>query len=207
MHSFAMSPAFRAMQAARATVARADGSAEAEQAPVELDQVYVEWADYVWRMLQRLGVMQPDLEDLCHDVFLVAHRRFGEFDGRVAVNAWLFGICLRVAANYRRRARVRQQHLGVASEEEAAQVRGPASVEPDQQLARRRAQERVQAVLESMDLTKRAVFLMYEIEGLGCQQIAEQLGVPVGTVYSRLHGARALFEKEAARLAGSEEAP
>lgn len=202
-----MSPAFRAMQAARATVARADGSAEAEQAPVELDQVYVEWADYVWRMLQRLGVMQPDLEDLCHDVFLVAHRRFGEFDGRVAVNAWLFGICLRVAANYRRRARVRQQHLGVASEEEAAQVRGPASVEPDQQLARRRAQERVQAVLESMDLTKRAVFLMYEIEGLGCQQIAEQLGVPVGTVYSRLHGARALFEKEAARLAGSEEAP
>lgn len=214
MHSLAMSPAFRAMQTARAAVAggaggagaardRADGEALPAQAPVELEQVYAEWADYVWRMLQRLGVKPPDLEDLCHDVFLVAHRRFGEFDGRVAVNAWLFGICLRIAANYRRRARVRQQHVGALSEDEAAQVRGPASAEPDQQLARRRAQERVQAVLEGMDLTKRAVFLMYEIEGLGCQQIAEQLGVPVGTVYSRLHAARTLFEKEAARLAGS----
>lgn len=205
MHSFAMSPAFRAMQTARATAAGADAAAVPAEASVELEQVYADWADYVWRMLQRLGVKQPDLEDLCHDVFLVAHRRFGEFDGRVGVNAWLFGICLRIAANYRRRARVRQQHLGVASEEETAQVHGPASAEPDQQLARRRAQERVQAVLEGMDLTKRAVFLMYEIEGLSCQQIADQLGVPVGTVYSRLHGARALFEKEAARLAGTGE--
>ncbi len=41
---------------------------------------------------------------------------------------------------------------------------------------------------------------MYEIEGLGCQQIAEQLGIPVGTVYSRLHAARGIFEKEAERF-------
>jgi len=200
-----MSPALRAMQTARAAAAGAAGAALPASGPAELTQVYAEWADYVWRMLQRLGVKRADLEDLCHDVFLVAHRRFGEFDGRVAVNAWLFGICLRVAANYRRRARVRQQHVSAALDDEVAQVRVPAAAEPDQQLARRRAQERVQAVLAGMDLSKRAVFLMYEIEGLGCQQIADQLGVPVGTVYSRLHGARALFEKEAARLAGPAE--
>ena len=200
-----MSPALRAVQAARAAAA-AEGTAVGPAASARLEQVYEQWADYVWRMLQRLGVRSADLEDLCHDVFLIAHRRFGEFHGRVAVNAWLFGICLRVSANYRRRARVRHAHIDAALEQEARHVRAPASAEPDQQLARRQAQARVQAVLESMDLSKRAVFLMYEIEGLGCQQIAEQLGVPVGTVYSRLHAARSLFEREAARLAGNLEA-
>jgi RNA polymerase sigma-70 factor (ECF subfamily) len=48
-----------------------------------------------------------------------------------------------------------------------------------------------------MDLTKRAVFLMFEIEGMSCQEIADQMGVPIGTIYSRLHGARAFFEREA----------
>lgn len=174
---------------------REPSSAEAAR----LGQVYEQWADYVWRMLQRLGVRRADLEDVCHDVFLVAHRRFHEFDGRVGVNAWLFGICLRLAANYRRRARHRHEHTSAALEDEAS-LRAPAGAEPDQQLARRQAQERVQAVLAGMDLTRRAVFLMYEIEGLSCQAIAEQLGVPVGTVYSRLHAARRFFEQEAQRL-------
>lgn len=207
VHSFAMSPAAGAMgptpgAAAVAGAARAGVGAR-------LEQVYAEWADYVWRMLQRLGVRRADLEDVCHDVFLVAHRRFAEFDGRVGVNAWLFGICLRTAANYRRRARVRHEHVSATLEDAASHLRAPASAEPDQQLARRQAQARVEAVLGAMDLTKRAVFLMYEIEGLGCQQIAEQLGVPVGTVYSRLHAARGFFEREAERLAGDppKEAP
>jgi RNA polymerase sigma-70 factor (ECF subfamily) len=176
------------------------GVAERGPEAARLDQVYEQWADYVWRMLQRLGVRRADLEDVCHDVFLVAHRRFAEFDGRVGVNAWLFGICLRLAANYRRRARNRRPHSSTALEDETAPLRAPASIEPDQQLARRQAQERVQAVLAQMDLTRRAVFLMYEIEGLSCQAIAEELGVPVGTVYSRLHAARRFFSAEAERL-------
>jgi len=199
VHSFAMSPAAGAMGPTRK--ASSPGVVPAPAAEQALSQVYADWADYVWRMLQRLGVRRADLEDVCHDVFLVAHRRFAEFDGRASMNAWLFGICLRLAANYRRRARVRHPHVSAAQEDDANNLRAPASAEPDQQLARRQAQVRVQAVLDAMDLTKRAVFLMYEIEGLPCQQIAEQLGVPVGTVYSRLHAARSLFEKEAERLA------
>src|SRR5947207_1849484 len=76
----------------------------------DLESVYDTWAHFVWLTLQRLGVRYADLEDVCHDVFLVAHRKFSEFDGRVKVNAWLFGICLRVAANYRRRARFRLEY-------------------------------------------------------------------------------------------------
>jgi RNA polymerase sigma-70 factor, ECF subfamily len=173
-------------------------AARAADVPEDLDVVYDKWADFVWLTLQRLGVRQADLEDLCHDVFLVAHRRFHEFDGRVQINAWLFGICLKTAANYRRRARFRMEYAAGSMNEEPATI-APASARPDDAFARREAGARALAILDRMDLTKRAVFLMFEIEGLSCQEIAEQMGVPIGTVYSRLHGARAFFEREAER--------
>jgi RNA polymerase sigma-70 factor (ECF subfamily) len=54
-------------------------------------------------------------------------------------------------------------------------------------------------MLDALDLDKRAVFVMFEIEGMGCEEIASVLGIPVGTVYSRLHVARRDFEKALAR--------
>jgi RNA polymerase sigma-70 factor (ECF subfamily) len=59
---------------------------------------------------------------------------------------------------------------------------------------------RVQRALDSMDLTHRAVFVLYELEGESCEQIAEMLDVPVGTVFSRLHTARKNFQKMHTRL-------
>jgi RNA polymerase sigma-70 factor (ECF subfamily) len=166
--------------------------------PADLETVYDAWAQFVWLTLQRLGVRHADLEDLCHDVFLVAHRKFHEFDGRAQIQAWLFGICLRVAANYRRRARFRiERTAGSMNQEGDPAVIAPSSTRPDEAFARHQAQALAQAILDRMDLTKRAVFLMFEIEGMSCQQIADQMGVPIGTVYSRLHGARAFFEREA----------
>ena len=60
---------------------------------------------FVWLSLQRLGVHPPDLEDVVQDVFLIVHRRLESYDRRSRVTTWLFGICMRVAANYRRRRR------------------------------------------------------------------------------------------------------
>ncbi len=175
------------------------------EAPADLESVYATCAKYVWVSLQRLGVRHADLEDLSHDVFLIAHRRFKEFSGTVKINSWLFGICLRVAANYRRRSRFRYEiAAGSMTQDDGIVSTAPAPDRPDQQALRREAERRAQAILDAMDLTKRAVFMMFEIEGLSCQAIAEQLGVPVGTVYSRLHGARTFFEKEAKRVAAEE---
>jgi RNA polymerase sigma-70 factor (ECF subfamily) len=168
------------------------------EAPADLESVYETSAGYVWVSLQRLGVRHADLEDLSHDVFLVAHRRFREFSGTVKINSWLFGICLRVAANYRRRARFRHELAGGAmTQEEGITALAPAAGRPDQQALQREAEQRAQSILDAMDLAKRAVFVMFELEDLSCQDIAAQLGVPIGTVYSRLHAARAFFERVA----------
>jgi RNA polymerase sigma-70 factor (ECF subfamily) len=158
----------------------------------------------VWVSLQRLGVRRADLDDVCHDVFIVVQRRLPEFDQRAKIQTWLFGICTRVAANYRRRAYIRYEELaGGTSEQDSLVVAGPESTRPDREVERNHSLSFAESILNRMSPVKRTVFVMFEVEGLNCPDIASELGLPVGTVYSRLHSARKFFLAESARLRSS----
>jgi len=178
-------------------LSRSISSSEPLERRLDLSTVYGERAEFVWLTLQRLGVRDADLEDLAHDVFLIAHRKLRSYDGTSRVTTWLFGICLRVAANYRRRAHVRlERPMGGAETYEAIADHR----QPEDLLGQREARARLTVVLDAMDLAKRAVFVMFEVEGLSCGEIAEHMGVPIGTVYSRLYAARRAFAGELAAL-------
>ena len=153
--------------------------------------IYEKHGRFVWLSLQRLGVRHADLDDLAHDVFVVAHRRLDSFDGSSRMTTWLFGICIRVAANYRRRRQNSSEiPTGVSGKN------SPATAVPvDELLVLRERRVLAETVLGQLVLGQRAVFVMYEIEALQCEEIAELLGLPIGTVYSRLHAARKRIEK------------
>jgi len=165
------------------------------RAPLSAAEVHAAHAEFVWRSLARLGVKDADLPDMLQEVFLVVHRRAHAFDGSSKLTSWLFGICLRVAAAYRRRAHRRYERPLEPAHIPAADEAGS----PEAMLQGRQARERLDALLDAMPLDKRAVFVMFEIDGMGCAEIAHELGVPVGTVHSRLHAARAVFAKALAR--------
>ncbi|MDX2018911.1 MAG: sigma-70 family RNA polymerase sigma factor [Deltaproteobacteria bacterium] len=154
--------------------------------PLSVDSIYDSHAHFVWLTLQRMGIWASDLEDACQDVFIVVHRRLHTYDRAAKLTAWLFGICLKVAAAYRRRAHRRQEQL--TSEEPPAVAHEGQS--PEARAAANQFRQRMQTWLDRLDLEHRAVFVMFEIDGLPCDEIASQLGIPVGTVYSRLHHAR-----------------
>jgi RNA polymerase sigma-70 factor, ECF subfamily len=163
--------------------------------------VYAEWARFVWLSLQRLGVRRADLDDVCHDVFIVVQRKLPEFDQRAKLQTWLFGICTRVSANYRRRAYIRYEDLaGGTSDQDSLVVAAPESKRPDHEVERQHSLSLAESILNRMSPVKRAVFVMFEVEGMNCPDIASELGLPVGTVYSRLHAARQFFLAESARL-------
>ncbi|MDI1429391.1 MULTISPECIES: RNA polymerase sigma factor [Polyangium] len=162
----------------------------------ELAAVHARHAEFVFACLQRLGVRGAALEDAHQEVFLVVHRRLASYDGRASMTAWLFGICRRVAAAHRRRAHVRHE-IPVDPEWDIEDI----DADPEQALARGQERREVERVLDMLDLDKRAVLVMYEIEGIECDRIAVLLGIPVGTVYSRLHAARRDFEKAMTRAA------
>ncbi len=151
-------------------------------------------SDYVWHTLRRLGIRERDLEDLVHDVFVVVHRHLGDFDPRRPVRPWLFGIAFRVAAGYRRLARTQREQV---SDHIEAIDPMPAA---DELVATKQAQAIVQEALEIIDLDRRAILLMYEFDGHSMPEIAQTLGIPLNTAYSRLRLARDQFAAACRRL-------
>jgi len=170
-------------------------SAEAD-ITLDVAQLHDEYAEFVWRNLQRLGVRPSELEDALQDVFMVVHRRLDSFDGSSKVSTWLFGISLRVASAYRKRAFLKHEQGSLEFYE--AVDENPLS-DPEEQAQRREAELQLQESLESMALERRAVFVMFELEGLPSSAIADILGIPQGTVHSRLHKARLEFTESIAR--------
>ncbi|MEM9191933.1 MAG: sigma-70 family RNA polymerase sigma factor [Myxococcota bacterium] len=163
------------------------------------EEVYREGFRFVWRCLRRLGVPDSQVEDAVQDVFVVVHRRLDEFEGRASIHTWLFRITQRVASDYRRRRR-RKPTEQLVVETVATERDGPA-----EQAQKRRQAEVLHAILESMDDNKRTVFILSELEQMRGPEIAEALGVPTDTVYSRLRAARSVFEKALARHRAREE--
>ena len=162
---------------------------------LDVRTIYRENGRFVWLSLQRLGIHPSDLDDIAQDVFMVVHRRLDTFDRRARISTWLFGICMRVAANYRRRRRWTREVLSGGLEDER-----PATLTAaDDVLVRREQRELAERALNRLEVAKRATFVMFEIESLSCNEIAELMNVPVGTVYSRLHSARRQLEKNLAR--------
>jgi RNA polymerase sigma-70 factor (ECF subfamily) len=163
--------------------------------PLDVLAIHDAHAGFVWCSLQRLGIRPSDLDDVSQEVFVVVHKRLHTFDGSSQVTTWLFGICLRVAAAHRRRAWFRRETPTAELPDEGA----PESERPDALVAARQAHAALQRVLDAMDLEKRAVFVMFEIDELPTASIAAMLGVPEGTVWSRLHAARKQFQEKLAR--------
>jgi RNA polymerase sigma-70 factor, ECF subfamily len=150
------------------------------------DEVYDAHFDYVHRVVARLSGLR-DVEDLVQDVFFVVHHKLPSFRGDSSITTWLFAVCHRVVGAHIRKERIRRLFANAFRVERPAQ---PATYEPLSKLERKQAAERIVAALDALSWKKRTVVVMYELEGWSCEQIAEALGIPASTVYTRLHHAR-----------------
>lgn len=163
------------------------------------DAVYARGYAHVWRTLRRLGVAEQDIEDQAHDVFLVVHRRLGDYDPERPLEPWLSGIAFRVMCAARRRAHRRREQPGQDALIEQQRCPSPT---PEKVVARHEMQALVLEALDRLDLDRRVVFVMHELDGIPCPEIARELGAPLNTVYSRLRVARERFARAVHRLRG-----
>jgi RNA polymerase sigma-70 factor (ECF subfamily) len=174
------------------------GRTAGEAQSITVAEIHDAHADFVWRTLQRLGIPGSDLEDVLQEVFLVVHRRLHTFDRSSRLTTWLYGICMRVAAAHRRRAYFRRERATPTFDDTLADEPGR---DPESLALREETRSRFERAVDTLSLEKRAVFVMFEIDGLSTNQIAEIIGTPVGTVYSRLSVARADFVRAVERQA------
>lgn len=160
-------------------------------AALDFRLLYDEHVAFVWRNLRRLGVHPADVEDRVQEVFVVAHRRLHDYEERGhGPRAWLFQIVLRVASEWRRHRRRHPEDVdgGLAQDMERTEA------EQAELLARREALDQLDVALAALDVDKRAVLVLHEIEEMTAPEIAESLSLPVNTVYSRLRVARQQLE-------------
>lgn len=163
---------------------------------LDAEALYRAHADFVARFLLRLGAHGQDVPDLLQEVFLVAHRRGGFTVGRAKPTTWLAEISFRVFSDRRKKSRRKLED----ADTEAVTMSPSHASSPSERVEKRQALARVQAALDTLTPEKRAVFILYELEGESCDAIAVGLGIPVGTVYSRLHSARRDFTRAHERL-------
>jgi len=133
------------------------------------------------------------VEDLAHEVFLAVHGELHRYDPARPIRPWLFAFCFRLASHYRRKA-WREVVDGKAVEIEDRAEGADALVDQERQ------RNLVLLALDDIELDRRAVFVLHELDGVTCEQIARSLAIPVGTVYSRLRVARQEFAAKVKRL-------
>ena len=126
-----------------------------------------------------------DAEDVVQETFLGAFRRLGAFEGRSAVKTWLTRILLNHASKLRRSKRVRK-----AESVESPRASDDRSLRTASAATAVDSRVDVMQMLDVLSPDHRQVIVLRELEGLSYEEIAEALGVPRGTVESRLHRAR-----------------
>jgi RNA polymerase sigma-70 factor (ECF subfamily) len=152
--------------------------------------------DFIWRSLRRLGIPADTVDDAAQGVFWIAARNLAQIAPE-SERSYLFGTAVRVAADARRvRARVRE----VSGDREIESAVHP-TPSPDELLDQKRAREILDSLLEEMAMDLRTVLVLVEGEGLSGPEIASLLGLPEGTVNSRLRRAREALTRGVARIA------
>ncbi|WP_437897100.1 sigma-70 family RNA polymerase sigma factor [Sorangium sp. So ce124] len=162
------------------------------------EEVYQTLLPYVLVVLWRLGVASRDLHDVAHEVFLVVHRRLEDHDPRLSLKPWIAGISANIALRHRALAR-NQRELLALDDSEPIELADP-GLDAERRVAQAETQRIVRELIQRMERERRAVFVLYDLEGSDMRDIAQALQIPVNTAWDRLRRARSEFTAAVKRL-------
>ena len=151
---------------------------------LDIATIFRDFGPFVHTVLGSLGVRASDVDDAFQEVFIVIHRRLGSFESRGTLRSWVYGICVRVASHFRRRTSAAREIITDSV---------PESIDPmtpAEHLGQQQARAILLSILDELDDDKRAVFVLFELEGLPMQEVAASVQCPLQTAYSRLRAAR-----------------
>jgi RNA polymerase sigma factor (sigma-70 family) len=147
-----------------------------------LGELYDRHREPVRRFVARATSDAQDVDDLVQATFLAAAKSAARYDGRSSCRPWLIGIAAQLL---RRRRQAFGRFLAVVTA--LGSCARATTADPQ---AAFQARSDLERALLGISEAKRVTFLMAEVERLSCAEIAEALGVPIGTVWTRLHAAR-----------------
>lgn len=146
----------------------------------------------VYRLAYNVLRDTEDAWDVAQEAFIRAYQALPSFRGQSAFYTWLFRITMNVASDRARQRAARGRAFGTerVEEEEWDRTLVDQSEAPDDSAARAEDRRRIEQALESLPERHRTIIMLSDLQGLSYREIAEVLGIPMGTVMSRLHNAR-----------------
>jgi RNA polymerase sigma-70 factor (ECF subfamily) len=155
--------------------------------PPEFRKMFEAELPWVLTTLRRLGVPPRDLADLAQEVFVTVHGLLDDYDDSRPVRPWLFTIAYRIARRHCARAR-HTREVSDATDAEAQYA--DATPLADARIESEQTKAAVRSALERIELPRRSVLILCDLEGLSVPDAATTLGIPLNTAYSRLRRAR-----------------
>ncbi len=160
------------------------------------DRLAADTRKKVYNLAYRLSMNQQDAEDLTQEAFFRAYRNFGSYEGERQFENWIFRIVSRLFLDLTRARKRRVQTVSYDAPKRTdatddlllieSQDPGP---NPQQVLLNHQISEEFLQALKSLRPEQRQLIMRADIEGAAYEEIADEVGVPVGTVRSRLHRA------------------
>jgi RNA polymerase sigma-70 factor (ECF subfamily) len=169
--------------------------ANAAEPRMDVGELYRAYGARVTRWVARMAGPFLDVEDLVQDVFVKAHQLLPQFRGDAEITTWLYRIAENLVISRRRRERVRRWLWRTQDVDPPIAYPTPLDA-----LERREAQRLVYRLLDDVSGRYRVVFILFELEGLSGDEIAELTGIKLATVWVRLHRARTRFFARARKL-------
>lgn len=157
-------------------------------------ELCAQYFEFVWKCARGFGSRPDEIDDVVQDVFLVAQRRHEYLKEERLARSWIYSITRRVVSSQRRRRRERDSRAAEDVDSLTSNEQSPLAA------AEHNLEVRVLSTLiDGLEERKREVFVLSEILEMSGPEIAETIGVPVNTVYSRLRAAREDFDAAAQR--------
>jgi RNA polymerase sigma-70 factor (ECF subfamily) len=163
-----------------------------EARDLDVGLLYAEHARFIGRVILRLVGDGPHVDDLLQETFLVAYRRRRSFDSRVHPRTWLYGIAINLCRRHRR-GLFRLFRFRARLERDPAPTLPSTALLPEDHVVRSEALAQALSIVRALPFDQREVFVLYELEEMEGADIAQLLQIPLGTVWTRLHKARAKF--------------
>lgn len=161
-----------------------------EAMSLDLSGLYDRHAPFLLRVVERLTASPDAAEDVVQEVFLLAWRKHDVLARHPDPRGWLY-LAARNVVQHHRRTLARRSALA----EKAASSPPDPGPEPDEAVRRREEGDRIRACVAKLPLEQREVFVLFELEEMEGKEIAAILGIPEGTVWTRLHSARKRFRE------------
>jgi len=153
-------------------------------AQIEFSLLYDNHKEMVWKLISRYVFSREDREDLFQEVFLNIHNALPKFRGEANVETWLYRITINAAINYVKKQNFNRKLQQILESLRIVEEISPAEI------------DELSLPLAKLNPRQRMILLLAEVEEKSLEEIAETMGLPVGTVKSNLHRAKEIIKKE-----------